>query len=216
MGARFVEDAPQAVLATAKELLAKGLVEGTAGNVSARMADGNLCITPSSVDYRAMTLEDLVVIDPAGQVVSGERAPSSEKALHMACYAAFEEVGSVIHSHPVHATVFAVARRPIPACIDEFTVYVGGEVSVTEYAQSGTDGVGEAAVACLRERGAALLANHGMVAVGKSPSDALHVTAMVERAAEIVLGAVALGGAEQLPDKVNSDFASVYQLLRTT
>lgn len=215
MGARFVEDAPQAVLATAKDLLAKGLVEGTAGNVSARMADGNICITPSSVDYRAMVLDDLVVIDAGGDVVSGERAPSSEKALHLSCYAAFEEVGSVIHSHPVHATVFAVARRPIPACIDEFTVYVGGEVAVTEYAQSGTDGVGEAAVACLRDRGAALLANHGMVAVGKSPADALHVTAMVERAAQIVLGALSLGGAEQLPAKVNTDFAGVYQLLRT-
>lgn len=215
MGARFVEDAPQAVLATAKELLAKGLVEGTAGNVSARMADGNICITPSSVDYRAMALEDLVVIDAGGEVVSGDRSPSSEKALHLACYAAFDEVGSVIHSHPVHATMFAIARQPLPACIDEFTVYVGGEVSVTDYAQSGTAGVGEAAVACLKERGAALLANHGMVAVGKSPTDALHVTAMVERAAQIVIGAKALGGAQPLPDKVNRDFAGVYQLLRT-
>lgn len=215
MGARFVEDAARAVLATAKELLAKGLVEGTAGNVSARMADGNICITPSSVDYRAMVLEDLVVIDPAGEVVDGERPPSSEKLLHLACYAAFDEVGSVIHSHPVHATMFAVARRPIPACIDEFTVYVGGEVAVTRYAPSGTTDVGEAAVECLGQRGAALLANHGMVAVGKSPSDALHVTAMVERAAQIVVGAMALGGAEPLPDKVNRDFAGVYQFLRT-
>ena len=215
MGARFVEDAARAVLATAKELLAKGLVEGTAGNVSARMADGNICITPSSVDYRAMVLEDLVVIDPAGEVVDGERPPSSEKLLHLACYAAFEEVGSVIHSHPVHATMFAVARRPIPACIDEFTVYVGGEVAVTRYSPSGTTDVGEAAVECLAQRGAALLANHGMVAVGKSPSDALHVTAMVERAAQIVVGAMALGGAEPLPDKVNRDFAGVYQFLRT-
>jgi len=215
MGVRFVEDAAQAVLATAKELLAKGLVEGTAGNVSARMADGNICITPSSVDYRAMTLEDLVVIDPAGEVVEGMRGPSSEKALHLACYSSFEEVGSVIHSHPVHATMFAVARKSIPACIDEFTVYVGGEVAVTEYAPSGTHDVGEAAVDCLRQRGAALLANHGMVAVGKSPSDALHVTAMVERAAQIVAGAAALGGAVALPDKVNTDFAGVYQFLRT-
>jgi L-fuculose-phosphate aldolase len=215
MGARFVEDAHQAVLATAKELLAKGLVEGTAGNVSARMADGNICITPSSVDYRAMVLEDLVVIDPKGEVVSGTRPPSSEKSLHLACYEAFEEVGSVIHSHPVHATMFAVARQPIPACIDEFTVYVGGEVAVTEYAASGTHDVGSAAVACLAARGAALLANHGMVAVGKSPSDVLHITALVERSAEIVIGAKALGGSVPLPDKVNNDFAGVYQFLRT-
>ena len=215
MAARSVEDAHNAVLATAKELLAKGLVEGTAGNVSARMPDGNVCITPSSVDYRAMTLEDLVVIDTAGEVVSGTRGPSSEKALHLACYEAFEEVGSVIHSHPVHATMFAVARVPIPACIDEFTVYAGGEIAVTEYAPSGTHDVGKAAVACLSSRGAALLANHGMVAVGKDPADVLHVTACVERTAEIVIGAMALGGVVPIPDDVNKNFHGVYKYLRT-
>jgi len=211
---RFVDDAPAAVLATAKELLEKGLVEGTSGNVSARMADGNICITPSSVDYKAMTLEDLVVITPKGDVVSGEKPPSSEKLLHLACYEAFEEVGGVIHSHAVNATMFAVARKPLPAAIDEFTIYVGGDVEVTEYAPSGSADVGAAAVKCLAERGAALLASHGMVAVGKSPSDALHITAVVERTASIVIGSMSLGGPMPLPEKVNSDFAGVYQFLR--
>jgi L-fuculose-phosphate aldolase len=213
--ARFVEDAAEAVLATAKELLDKGLVEGTSGNVSARREDGNICITPSSVDYRTMTLEDLVVIDPSGEVVSGTRGPSSEKHLHLACYEAFEEVGGVIHSHAVHATMFACARMAIPACIDEFTVYVGGDVEVTEYAPSGSDDMGKAAVACLVERGAALIASHGMVAIGKSPADALHKTAVVERSAQIAAGAIALGGVVPLPEKVNRNFAGVYKYLRT-
>jgi len=216
MTARYVDDAPRAVLEAAKELLAKGLVEGTSGNVSARDAAGNICITPSSVDYRTMTLDDLVVIDPEGEVVSGSRAPSSEKLLHLACYAAFEEVGGVIHSHAVHATMFACARRPVPACIDEFTIYVGGDVAVTEYAPSGTAELAKAAVACLAERSAALLASHGMVAIGKSPADALHVTAVVERSAQIAAGAVALGGVVPLPDTVNRDFAGVYRFLRTS
>ena len=83
---RSVENAPQAVLAAAKEMLAKGLVEGTAGNISARQEDGNICVTPSSVDYTEMTLEDLVVVDLDGAVVSGERSPSSELPLHLAAY----------------------------------------------------------------------------------------------------------------------------------
>jgi L-fuculose-phosphate aldolase len=212
---RYVEDAQQAVLATAKELLEKGLVEGTSGNVSARMADGNICITPSSVDYRTMALEDLVEITPAGEVLKGHRPPSSEKLLHMACYEAFDEVGGVIHSHAVHATMFAVARKPLAAAIDEFTIYVGGDVDVTEYAPSGSHDVGSAAVKCLADRGAALLASHGMVAIGKSPADALHVTAVVERTASIVIGSMALGGPVPLPDKVNSDFAGVYEFMRS-
>jgi L-fuculose-phosphate aldolase len=123
-------------------------------------------------------------------------------------------VGSVIHSHPVHATMFAVAHQNIPACIDEFSIYVGGDVRVTEYAASGTAGVGENAVVALKDRGAALIANHGLVAVGPGPDKALHITALVERNAQIILGARQLGALHELPDKVNQDFANIYAYLR--
>jgi L-fuculose-phosphate aldolase len=212
--ARYVNDAPQAVLAAAKKMLAKGLVEGTAGNISARMEDGNVCITPSSLDYEEMTLDDLVVIDPEGNPVRGERSASSEKLLHLAAYAGFDDVGSVIHSHPVHATMFAVARQPVPSCIDEFSVYVGGDVRVTEYAMSGTDDVGKQAVKALEGRGAALIANHGMVAVGPNPDKVLHITALVERSAKIIWGARLLGEVHTLPAEVDQSFASVYEFMR--
>lgn len=213
---RTVDDAEQAVLAAAKAMLHKGLVEGTAGNISARRADGSIVITPSSVDYEDMTLDDLVVLDVDGGVLAARpgRSPSSEKALHLACYKAFDDVGSVIHSHPVHATMFAVARVPIPACIDEFAIYVGGDVAVAEYAASGTDAVGAAAVDALQGRGAALIANHGMVAVAADPARALHVTGLVERSAEIVWGARRLGPLHPLPDDVNRGFADIYGYLR--
>ncbi|MHB8670375.1 MAG: L-fuculose-phosphate aldolase [Acidimicrobiales bacterium] len=211
---RSVPDAQAAVLATAKDMLRKNLVEGTAGNISARLEDGNVVITPSSLDYEDMQLDDLVVIDLDAKVVSGHRSPSSEKLLHLACYRAFDDVGSVIHSHPVYATMFAVAHQPIPACIDEFSIYVGGDVPVTEYGMSGTPDLGDNAVAVLKGRGAALLANHGMVAVGPNPAKALHITALVERSAKIVWGGRALGGVHPLPEKVNATFAGYYSYLR--
>lgn len=213
---RYVEDAAQAVLATAKEMLHKGLVEGTAGNISARTEDGTIVITPSSVDYDQMQLDDLVVIAPSGEVLQAKpgRSPSSEKLLHLACYKAFDDVGSVIHSHPVYATMFAIAHQDIPACIDEFAIFVGGEVRVTRYGASGTPDVGEHAVEALQGRGAALLANHGMVAVGPKPSTALHITALVERSAKIEWGARALGGSIPLPKEVNDNFNTIYSYLR--
>lgn len=211
---RFVEDAREAVLRTAHDLLERGLVEGTAGNVSARREDGNVCITPSSIDYREMTDDDLVVIDPEGAVLEGHRPPSSEKLLHLAAYQAYDDVGSVIHSHPVHATMFALAHQPIPAAIDEVTVFVGGDVRVTEYAPSGSDDVGANAVKALEGRSAALLANHGMVAVGPTPASALHVTALVERSARITVGARLLGGVVELPEEADRSFAEIYALMR--
>lgn len=213
---KYVDQAAEAVLATAKDMLRRRLVEGTAGNISARREDANIVITPSSVDYSEMQLDDLVVIDPEGATISAKegRSASSEKLLHLACYKAYDDIGSVIHSHPVHATMFAVTHQDIPACIDEFSIFVGGSVRCTRYAASGTPDVGAAAVDALAGRGAALIANHGMVSVGPTPASALHITALVERSAEIVWGAKALGPIQELPDKVNEGFAAIYGYLR--
>jgi L-fuculose-phosphate aldolase len=213
---RSVANPKAAVLAAAKDMLRRGLVEGTAGNISARQDDGNLVITPSSVDYQDMTLDDLVLVDPNGGVLDAAdgRSPSTEMKLHLACYKAFDDIGSVIHSHPVWATMFAIAHQPIPACIDEFAVYCGGEIRCTDYAASGTPDVGNNAVKALEGRAAALIANHGLVAVGPRPDKVLHVTALVERTAQIVWGARALGGPVPIPEDVNRDFAGVYSYLR--
>src|SRR5580704_8786196 len=212
--ANFVENAPEQVLAAAKELLEKGLVEGTSGNISARQEDGTIAVTPSSLDYREMTLGDIVIITPDGDVVSGTRAPTSEKKLHLACLAAFEDVAVVIHSHAVYATMFAVAQQDIPSCIDEFTVYLGGDIRCTQYAPSGSPDLGEQTVKALEDRGAALIANHGMVAVGTTMEKAMHNTALVERSAKIIWGAKQLGAIQPLPEKVNKNFAGVYPYMR--
>jgi L-fuculose-phosphate aldolase len=214
---KSVANAEAAVLDAAKDMLRRGLVEGTAGNISARRPDGNIVITPSSVDYRDMELDDLVLVDAGGAVLRAAegRSPSSEMMLHLACYQAFDDIGSVIHSHPVWATMFAIAHQSIPACIDEFAVYCGGDVRCTEYAASGTPEVGVNAVKALEGRGAALIANHGLVAVGPRPDKALHVTALVERTAQIVWGARSLGGPVPIPEEVNRNFAMVYGYLRT-
>jgi L-fuculose-phosphate aldolase len=213
---KFVDNAEAAVLAAAKDMLRRGLVEGTAGNISARREDGNLVITPSSVDYAEMTLQDLVLVDGDGAVLHAAegRNPSTEMKLHLACFAAFDDIGAVIHSHPVWATMFAIAHQSIPACIDEFSIYCGGDIRCTDYAASGTPEVGANAVKALEGRAAALIANHGMVAVGPRPDKVLHVTALVERTAQIVWGAKALGGPVPLPDDVNAGFAGIYTYLR--
>ncbi|MFN2557569.1 MAG: class II aldolase/adducin family protein [Nitriliruptorales bacterium] len=202
------------VLATARDLHRLGLVHGTAGNVSARLTDETVCVTASSLSYAEMTVEDLVVVDLAGTVVSGRRSPSSELALHLACYRAFPEVGGVVHSHPPEASAFAAARRPIPVPVDELALYVGGEVPVTSYAPSGSPALGQQAAALLGQVGAALLANHGLVSIGEGPYGALEVTMLVEKAARIVRGALELGGLAPVPGEVLSAFGRSYRQRR--
>ena len=101
---------------------------------------------------------------------------------------AYEDIAVCIHSHAVHATMFAVAHQDIPSCIDEFTVYLGGDIRCTEYCPSGSPELAEQVVKALESRGAALIANHGMVAIGTTMQKTMHNTALVERSAKIIWG----------------------------
>ncbi len=202
------------LVATAQKLLREGLVEGTAGNLSARLPDGRVLLTPTSLAYETMTPEDIALCDLDGHVLSGPRKPTSEKALHLAVLRAYPELGAVIHSHAKHATMFALAREPIPCVIEEFQIYVGGEVPVARYELTGSDALGAECAKHLADRAAVLMANHGLLAAGRDLAQAYHVTALVERTAEIVLGARSLGRVEPLPKETLEKFRPVYGFLR--
>ena len=209
-----MSDVRQAVVDTALEMFRTGLVVGTAGNVSGRLANGSVAMTPSSVPYLDITVEGLAIVDLEGEIVEGAARPSSEKAMHLNCYRSFDEVGGVVHCHPAHASMFAIARRAMPACIEEVIVYVGGDVPVAEYRTTGSDELATEVVRHLGDRGAVLMANHGLLCVGKSPEDALHTAAVVEHTAKIVAGAEQLGGVVPLPDEIITNFANIYGLIR--
>ena len=206
----------RAVVDAAQEMERAGLVVGTAGNVSGRRDDGSICLTPSSTPYPDVTPDSLAVLTLDGQQLSGSGEPSTEKAMHLACYNAFDEVGGVVHCHPPHASMFALAHRPVPASIEEVIIYVGGDVPVADYATTGTDELASEVVRHLGDRGAVLMANHGLLCVGKSPDDALHTALVVEHTAKIMFGAEVLGGVVPLPPKIAKDFAGIYGYIRST
>ncbi len=202
------------VVETARALLRAGLVEGTAGNVSARLPDGRVVLTPSSLAYERMEVGDLVVTDLEGRVLEGERAPTTEKALHLACLRRYPELGGVIHSHALHATMFAVTRQPIPCVVEEFQVYVGGEVPVADYRLTGSDELGEEVSRHVENRAAVLMANHGLLTVGRDVGEAFRVACLVERTARLVWGARQLGPLVPLPEETLKRFEPIYGLMR--
>ncbi len=203
----------QEVLDAAKGMLACGLVEGTAGTVSARLDGDRVVMTPSSGDYGEMTLDDLVVTDMDANVLDGSRPPTSEKALHLACLRAHADIGAVMHCHALYSSMFAINHQPIPCVVEEFDVYVGGEVPVAEYRLTGSSELAEEASRWLADRGAVLMANHGLLCVGKSPADALKVARLVERTAQLVWGAKLLGTPVPLPESTRERFAPIYKMM---
>ena len=172
------------VVATAREMLSLGLVVGAAGNVSAREGDV-VHITPRALPYGEMAEGDVVAVSLAGEVIEGGRDPSSEWRVHTAIYSARPEVEAVVHTHSVHATAWSCLGEPLDTGVKEFTQVLGGPVRTAADAPPGTDAVARAAVAALAGRRAALLAHHGVVAVGETLAQALVVSQVVERHAHM-------------------------------
>lgn len=182
------------VYKTGLRMAASGLVTGTWGNLSARVPRENLVvITPSGLPYAGLQAADMVVMDLDGRVVEGERRPSTEYRLHLAVYRARGDVHAVMHTHSVFASALAVARRPIPPILEDLAQVVGGEVAVARYARAGTDELAAAAVEALGRRGAVLLANHGVVGVGRDLEEALMVCQIVEKSAKVFVWADMVG-----------------------
>ncbi|MBJ20517.1 MAG: hypothetical protein GY910_06420 [bacterium] len=123
------------------------------------------------------------VDDLDGQVIAGTRATTTEIDLHLACLRRYPEIGAVLHTHAVHASIFAVTQKPIPCVLEEFEYYVGCDVPVAPYHGTGSGELGESVAALLGDRAATLIANHGLVVVGRSPEEALRLINLVERAA---------------------------------
>jgi L-fuculose-phosphate aldolase len=177
-------DLRAAVIDAAREMLRLGLVAGSSGNVSARQ-DEVVVITPAGLAYEQMTEDDLVELGPDGEGADGERAPSSERRVHVAIYAARSDVGAVVHTHSVHATAWSFLDEPLDTGTEELEAAAGGAVMTARFAPTGSDEIAEAAVEALGARGAVLLGRHGVVGVGETPAAALATCVFVERQAQL-------------------------------
>lgn len=190
------------VLRTAKAGYREGLFAGTSGNLSARdPGSGLIVITPTSLAYDSMTVADLVVMDADGCVVDGTQKPSSEWSMHARVYKGREDVHAVLHTHSPYATSFAVLRKLVPPVLTEMIPFLGGDIPVAEFALPGSEELGVRALKALEGRGACLLANHGVVAIGASLEEAYLRAVYVEDAARIYHHALTVGDPCLVPEE---------------
>ncbi len=204
------------VLRAVERIVAAGLVAGSSGNVSRRIAtpDGDLiAVTASGVPYHRFRLDDVLVVDFDIDPVVGDGVPSSESLMHVAVYRARPDVGAVIHTHSVHASAFAAAGRPIPPVLDEQVVILGGAVEIAEYGPSASEELADHCVTALGDRAVVLLRHHGAVGVGRDLDEALAVVELTERVAQVHILSAALGGAHELPAHVVRTERQVYRML---
>lgn len=203
------------VLATARAMNASGINRGSAGNVSARCADG-FVITPTGMAYEDCAAADMARVGADGTVsAETRRKPSSEWRFHLDIYAARPEAGAVVHTHSPFATALACQEQGIPAFHYMVARFGGADVRCAPYATFGTQELSDFIIGALDQRCACLMAHHGMVVFGRDAAHALALAVELETLCEhywrvLQLGAPKLLSAAEMT-RVLAKFASYGQ-----
>ena len=189
------------VIEAIQEIRRLGLAQGTSGNVSLLVPDtGDVAITPSALAYETVEAADIAVVDRHGMLIEGRYRPSTEMPMHLTVYRHRKEIRGIVHTHSMWATTLACLGAEIPA-VHYLMARVGPRVPVAAYAPYGTDELGEKVVQALETSQAVLMQNHGVLAVGRTLSDAVAVAATVEYVAGLYARARSLGTPIILPDE---------------
>ena len=205
-----IADARKIIIETGLKLIEKHLVAGSWGNISMKIDKDSYAITPSGRPYDSMVEDDIVIVNANGTKLAGEGIPSSELPLHLAIYKNNPKINAVIHTHSIYASACSAMHRQIPPFIEDTARIAGGPIKVAKYAMSGTKELADNAVKAMGEANAVLLANHGAVCCGKSMSEALIVTEIVEKSANIYCITAAIGEGFPLPEDSVKHLRSFY------
>lgn len=201
-----VEKAREKVAKFGQKIGTTNLILGTWGNISCYLPEEQLVvITPSGVAYENMRPNMTVVVNMKGEVEEGELKPSSETKIHLAIYAARQDVNAIMHTHSVYASAMAVSGISIPPILEDMVSLIGGEVPVADYALAGTHQLAVNTIRAMGNKNAVLMANHGVIGVGRDLSEAMNVCLMVERSAHIYTIAKQVGEPRTLaPEDVSA------------
>lgn len=178
------------------------------GNISVRISEDEIIVTPTGVSKGFMREEDLITVNMDGKIVEGERNPSSEIKMHLAVYRNRPDVFAVCHAHPQKATAFAVARQVWGKVALPEVIFSLGAIKLAQYATPSTEEVPNSISEIIKTADAVLLANHGALTVGNDVFDAYYKMESLEHSAGIILYARLLGG------EVGLEPEQVRQLIR--
>lgn len=176
----------------------RGFVAANDGNISVCLDDSRILTTPTGVSKGFMTAASMVTVDRQGSVLS-EGKPSTELPMHLFIYGERPDVRAVVHAHPPYATGFATAGIPLDKCVLAEIIVTIGTIPLAEYGTPSTEELPGTLKPFIHSCDAFLMANHGVVTVGKDMMDAYFKMERVEHYAKILFIARALGGEKVLP-----------------
>lgn len=182
------------IVEVGRRIYARGFVASNDGNISVRLDDDRLLMTPTGVSKGFMTPDMMVTTDLAGRKLTGDREASSEILMHLAVYEHRPEINAVVHAHPPTATGFAVAGIPLDRAVLAEVVTTLGSIPIADYGTPSTAELAEAVRHYISAHDGLLLANHGALTVAQELFAAYYKMETVEHFARISLVARQLGG----------------------
>ena len=196
------DEAKQQLVAACHRLDAEGQLIGTAGNDCIRVGD-RVLVTATGAVLGDLTPDQVVEVDLEGALVAGTLQPTSEVYLHLSVYQAYD-VAAVVHTHAPVSTAASISLSEIPV-VHYQQLLLGGAVRVAPYATFGTPELATRVVAALEGRAAALMANHGSVAVGATLDKAVENALLLEWLCAVYRDAQAMGRPATLSRKQQED-----------
>jgi len=193
-------EARAAIVEIGRRLYSRGYVVASDGNVSCRLDEERILTTPTGTCKGFLKAEELVLARPDGTPICGGR-PSSELPMHLFIYQERPDIQAVVHAHPPFATGFSTAGEPLDRCVLAEVIVEIGSVPLAKYGTPSTQELPESLRPFVHRCEAFLLANHGVVTIGRELFEAYYKMERVEHFAQIVFVARHLGGERVLPKK---------------
>ena len=181
-----------------RRIWTRGFCAGNEGNHSYRIAENRVLCTPTGMRKCQLRPEDICTVDLDGKQIAGKRKRTSEINLHLAIYRARSDVRAVIHSHPPHATAFAVAGVELPTCVHPEAEVFLGPVKTAKYVTPGDARLGESILPFVNDANTILLQSHGVVTFDVDLEKAYYELEIVDAYARLLILAKQVGGIRQL------------------
>ena len=188
------------IVEIARRMYQAGWMHGSDGNLSIRLSEDEILMTPTRTAKGFMEPEDLVVVDKKGELIRGDLQPSLEVLFHLAAFRVRDDITSVVHAHPPMTIAFTVAGVEIPSgVLPELEVLFPKGIPVMPYETPATQGLADQIEPILREQDLVVMSHHGTITVGKDVFDAWMKVEHLEACMEVLFLAECLGGAKKLP-----------------
>lgn len=196
------DEAVRALIDCGNKIYSRGLVAANDGNISVRVGENALWITPTGVSKGGMTPDMMVKTDLDGNIISGSRRASTEIYMHLRIYKEDPLARAVVHAHPPASTAFACAGIPLDRPILQEAVVLLGDVPIAPFALPGTADVGNSIAPYCKNHRAVLLEYHGAVVWGDSLQEAYFRLECLEQLANVSLHMHTLNSTRTIPDNL--------------